>query len=88
MTVIDAVSLEHPEEPFHERIVGTAADAAHAAGHVLAFQETLVLVARELATTIGMQYERRSVLSLLERHEHCLQNQRSIPDDAHRPANE
>lgn len=54
MTSIDALSFEHAEEPFDQRIVGAAANAAHAAGHVVALQEPLVLGARELTATIGM----------------------------------
>lgn len=55
---IDALPFEHSEEAFDERIDSAAANAAHAAFHDVALQEALVISARELTATIGMQHQR------------------------------
>lgn len=49
-------------------------------------QESLVLVAGELAATIRMQYQWQSILALPERHEHRLKDQLAIMDSTRKPA--
>lgn len=85
---VDALSLEHAEAALDQRVISAAADTAHAAGHVVALQETLVLVAGELAAAIRVQHQRRSILALPKGHQDSLQNQLAILDGTHRPADD
>ena len=48
-TTIDPFALEHAEESFSQRIVGTAAHGTHAADNIVPLQKALILVAGELA---------------------------------------
>ena len=52
----------------------------------MAFQEALVLVARELATTIGVKHYRASVLALPKCHQYSLQHQLPVLAMTHGPA--
>ena len=72
VTSVDALSFQHSKQPCDQNIVRTAADTAHAAGHVVTLDEVLILISRELATAIGVQHQQRSVLALLERHQDSL----------------
>ncbi len=82
------LALEHSEEALAGSIVGTTTHGTHAAHQVMAFQEALILVARELASTLGMEHHRASILALPKRHQHCLQHQLPILAMAHRPADD
>jgi hypothetical protein len=88
MSAINALSFEHAKEAFDQGVVGATANTAHAAGYVVAFQESLILSTRELAAAIGMQYERRSFLSLPEGHKDCLKHQLAILNGTHRPTDD
>lgn len=85
---IDCLSLWYPEESFNERVVGAGADAPHAAGYVVAFENSLILVAGELTAAIGMHYQRLPVLVLPERDKHSLKDQPAIPGRTHWPTND
>lgn len=57
-TTMDTFAFEHAEEAFHRGVVGAAGDGTHALDEVVAFQEPLVLAARELAAMVGVQDDR------------------------------
>ena len=75
---IHALAPEHPEEPYTDRIVGTAlygTQATYPSGCL-----------SELASTVGVEHHWSSALELPERHEHGLQHQLTVLPMAHRPA--
>ena len=55
-TSIDALAFQHTEEALTGGIVSAAANAAHAAGDVVALQESLILSACKLTAAIGVQH--------------------------------
>jgi hypothetical protein len=79
------LTLEYAEEPFGERVVGAAADRAHAADQIVAAQEALLLVARELTPSIRVQEHSFAIFALPQRHGYCLQDELTILNGAHPP---
>ena len=77
-STIDALSFESTEEAFDGCVVGAAPNSAHAADQAMTLQEPLILVARELRAAIRVQYHRRSIRSLPERHQNGLQHKLTI----------
>ena len=53
-STIHTLALEHAEEAFGGRVVGTATDGAHTAHQVVTGQKALILIGSKLAAAIRM----------------------------------
>lgn len=85
---VDPLPLQQPEEALCGSIIGTAPNGTHRAGEVVANEKPLVLVARELTTSIRMKNYWLFILPLPERHQHGLEDKLAVLATAHRPSND
>ena len=83
--LIDAFALEHSEEALAGCVVAAMANRAHAADQRVPAQESLVIVARELASAIRMQNYRCFSFALIDRHVHSADDHVAILPMMHRP---
>ena len=85
---VDTLPFQHSEEALGCGIVRTAAGSAHRTGQVVANEESLVIIARELAASIRMKNHRLLIFTLPERHQYGLEHKVAVLATAHRPSDD
>lgn len=69
LRAVDPLAIEHAEGPFAADVVAAVTHVAHRARQAIGLQVALVVAAAEFAARVGVEDQRRAVLSL--QHHPC-----------------